>query len=195
MPKAEGSSPVSASTLSGASSSANGSGSRSPRPVRQCRYPATRRGNSDYPTHDSDANKGDLPRLPVQRTGLLEAQALAREQMRRNNSRAQDNLQLSSQEELLAMIEHLKRLLKAKKKSVDRAREERDQARQQCTELNEELAQKDDDLTAARKNELQYRNWWLNEIQFTKLLLNKVPEPNRDIELVRASQAHYLGHY
>ncbi|KAH6901542.1 hypothetical protein BKA70DRAFT_1229711 [Coprinopsis sp. MPI-PUGE-AT-0042] len=62
-------------------------------------------------------------------------------------------------------------------------------------ELDEEAEERQSNLTQSQKNEVQYRNWWLNEIQFTKLLLNKVPDPNRDIELVRASQAHYVGHY
>jgi hypothetical protein len=63
-----------------------------------------------------------------------------------------------------------------------------------------EVAERDSDrkdelLDAARKEAEQYRTWWLNEIQFMKLMLNKVPEPNKDIDLVRMSQAHYLGHY
>ena len=62
-------------------------------------------------------------------------------------------------------------------------------------ELEEQLEEKDSQLADTRKNETQYRNWWLNEIQFSKLLLNKIPNPNRDIELVRESQSHYLGHY
>ncbi|KAH6893611.1 hypothetical protein BKA70DRAFT_1440389 [Coprinopsis sp. MPI-PUGE-AT-0042] len=68
-------------------------------------------------------------------------------------------------------------------------------SKQQIAEAEKGLDEKEDELAFSRKNEEQYRNWWLNEIQFTKLLLNKIPNPNRDIELVRTSQAHYLGHY
>ncbi|KAH6916218.1 hypothetical protein BKA70DRAFT_1419132 [Coprinopsis sp. MPI-PUGE-AT-0042] len=50
-------------------------------------------------------------------------------------------------------------------------------------ELMEEESNKKDELLEKANRE------------FMKLLLNKVPEPKRDIELIRASQAHYLGHY
>jgi DNA-binding transcriptional regulator GbsR (MarR family) len=92
-------------------------------------------------------------------------------------------------------MERQKRQLQVKIKSLERAREELHEAKQQFSELEKEMDEKEEELTTLRRNEQQYRNWWLNEIQFTKLLLNKVPNPNRDIELVRTSQAHYLGHY
>ncbi|KAH6908328.1 hypothetical protein BKA70DRAFT_1426900 [Coprinopsis sp. MPI-PUGE-AT-0042] len=99
------------------------------------------------------------------------------------------------QEILHATIERMKRQLVRKQATGQRARRELKEAKEHCSDLQEELDEKEGLLREAKKNELQYRNWWLNEIQFTKLLLNKVPDPNRDIELVRASQAHYLGHY
>ncbi|KAH6919060.1 hypothetical protein BKA70DRAFT_1214808 [Coprinopsis sp. MPI-PUGE-AT-0042] len=61
--------------------------------------------------------------------------------------------------------------------------------------MEQDSDKKDELLDAKARDVEQYRNWWLNEIQFMKLLLNKIPEPNRDVDLVRASQAHYLGHY
>jgi chromosome segregation ATPase len=61
--------------------------------------------------------------------------------------------------------------------------------------MEKDSDRKDELLESARRETLQYRNWWLGEVQFMKLLLNKIPEPNKDVELVRASQAHYLGHY
>jgi chromosome segregation ATPase len=96
---------------------------------------------------------------------------------------------------LKVTIERQKRQLQLKIKALERAREELGAAKQQFSELEQEMEEKEEELTSLRKNERQYRNWWLNEVQFTKLLLNKIPDPNRDIELVRESQAHYLGHY
>ncbi|KAH6888781.1 hypothetical protein BKA70DRAFT_1235309 [Coprinopsis sp. MPI-PUGE-AT-0042] len=58
-----------------------------------------------------------------------------------------------------------------------------DNSKQQIAEMENELEEKAEELERLQKSEKQYRNWWLNEIQFTKLLLNKTPEPNRDIEL------------
>ncbi|KAH6891716.1 hypothetical protein BKA70DRAFT_1424233 [Coprinopsis sp. MPI-PUGE-AT-0042] len=98
-------------------------------------------------------------------------------------------------EELRRTIDRQKRQLLLKVKCLERVREELERSKQLVAEMEKELEGKDDELTFLRKNEQQYRNWWLNEIQFTKLLLNKIPDPNRDIDLVRASQAHYLGHY
>ncbi|KAH6907819.1 hypothetical protein BKA70DRAFT_1427653 [Coprinopsis sp. MPI-PUGE-AT-0042] len=97
--------------------------------------------------------------------------------------------------DLRRTIEQQKRQLQVKVKSLGRARDEVGQLKQQLAELEKELEEKEEALNWSQKNEQQYRNWWLNEIQFTKLLLNKIPDPNRDIELVRSSQAHYLGHY
>ncbi|KAH6903656.1 hypothetical protein BKA70DRAFT_1433284 [Coprinopsis sp. MPI-PUGE-AT-0042] len=107
----------------------------------------------------------------------------------------QNNTDEDTLRSLRITIERQKRQLQVKVKALERAREELGGAKQQFSELEKELEEKEEELTTLRKNEQQYRNWWLNEIQFTKLLLNKVPNPNRDIELVRASQAHYLGHY
>ncbi|KAH6911253.1 hypothetical protein BKA70DRAFT_1220279 [Coprinopsis sp. MPI-PUGE-AT-0042] len=92
-------------------------------------------------------------------------------------------------------IEQQKRQLRSKINALGRTRDELSQTKQQYTELEIELEQKEEDIATLRKNERQYRNWWLNEIQFTKFLLtvNKIPEANRELELARASQAHYLA--
>ncbi|KAH6886040.1 hypothetical protein BKA70DRAFT_1444707 [Coprinopsis sp. MPI-PUGE-AT-0042] len=101
----------------------------------------------------------------------------------------------SQNEELRRIVERQRRQLLHRAKALDRLHQSLESSKQQLAEMEQELEGKEDELIFLRKNEQQYRNWWLNEIQFTKLLLNKVPDPNRDIELVRASQAHYLGHY
>ena len=50
-------------------------------------------------------------------------------------------------------------------------------------------------LRVAEKGKEEYRGLWINEVQFTKLILNKVPNREQDRELVRAAQAHYFGHF
>ncbi|KAH6894796.1 hypothetical protein BKA70DRAFT_1439274 [Coprinopsis sp. MPI-PUGE-AT-0042] len=112
--------------------------------------------------------------------------------LRHNGSLDPESLVLVA---LKRTIERQNHQLRSKTKALERIKEELSSARQQYSESEDELAQRDEEIVSLRKNERQYQNWWLNEIQFTKLLLNKFPEPNRDIELVRASQAHYLGHY
>jgi predicted RNase H-like nuclease (RuvC/YqgF family) len=92
-------------------------------------------------------------------------------------------------------VEKQQRQLKLKASTLERRNKEIKALKERIAELSEELEDKQSTLEHSQKNEVQYRNWWLNEIQFTKLLVNKIPNPNRDIELVRSSQAHYLGHY
>ncbi|KAH6911950.1 hypothetical protein BKA70DRAFT_1219148 [Coprinopsis sp. MPI-PUGE-AT-0042] len=118
------------------------------------------------------------------------------------NAQAQAARAEAERQELVAIIARLKRQVESRKSAIKQLKTEIDDAKQECAEYrkeleekDEELEEKDEELTRVRKEEIQYRNWWLNEIQFMKLLLNKIPDPNRDIELVRASQAHYLGHY
>jgi hypothetical protein len=96
---------------------------------------------------------------------------------------------------LRTTVERQKRQLRTKVNSLMRTREELEQSKQQYSEIERELEEMQEELISLCKNEKQYRNWWLNEVQFTKLLLNRFPEPNCNIELVRRSQAHYLGHY
>jgi chromosome segregation ATPase len=106
-------------------------------------------------------------------------------------------------------LEELEKKVKALKLDLTRAKRKLEAKTEQMLDLRTELQQsnkamemaeresdeKDELLEIAQKDTEQYRNWWLNEIQFMKLMLNKIPEPNRDIELARASQAHYLGHF
>ncbi|KAH6883747.1 hypothetical protein BKA70DRAFT_1238172 [Coprinopsis sp. MPI-PUGE-AT-0042] len=110
----------------------------------------------------------------------------------RDSSPSQEN---NDRSKLLSIIERLNRQLKSNKASAKRMKDKAKDLKERLTELEEELEGKDSEIKRLEKSELQYRNWWLNEIQFTKLLLNKIPDPNRDIDLVRTSQAHYLGHY
>ncbi|KAH6883623.1 hypothetical protein BKA70DRAFT_1238324 [Coprinopsis sp. MPI-PUGE-AT-0042] len=100
-----------------------------------------------------------------------------------------------SASDLSAIIERQKRQLRLKTSALGRKNKEIKALKERIAELDEEAEEKQSRLDQSEKNEVQYRNWWLNEIQFTKLLLNKIPNPNRDIDLVRTSQAHYVGHY
>ncbi|KAH6891957.1 hypothetical protein BKA70DRAFT_1233752 [Coprinopsis sp. MPI-PUGE-AT-0042] len=96
---------------------------------------------------------------------------------------------------LKATIRRLKKKLEEKSEVILDLRTEMQHMKSDIERLEKESDKKDEMLEVAAQDVEQYRAWWLNEIQFMKLLLNKIPEPNRDIELVRASQAHYLGHY
>lgn len=108
----------------------------------------------------------------------------------------------AEQQELAAIISRLKRQVESRKNVIEKLRTDVEKVKQECAEYRKELEEKDleleekaKELERVQKDQRQYRNWWLNEIQFTKLLLSKIPDPNRDIELVRESQSHYLGHY
>ncbi|KAH6907120.1 hypothetical protein BKA70DRAFT_1428639 [Coprinopsis sp. MPI-PUGE-AT-0042] len=117
--------------------------------------------------------------------------------------------QVGPREDYKKKAEVLERQLRAMKSAVARLRTKVEAKTEQTLDLKTELQQmrkdmetveqesdrKDELLDATRKDAEQYRTWWLNEIQFMKLMLNKIPEPNRDIDFVRASQAHYLGHF
>ncbi|KAH6890909.1 hypothetical protein BKA70DRAFT_1234316 [Coprinopsis sp. MPI-PUGE-AT-0042] len=96
---------------------------------------------------------------------------------------------------LRSTLARAKAKVEAKTEQALDLRAELQQIKKDMEMVERESDHKDELLDAARKDTEQYRNWWLNEIQFMKLLLNKIPEPNKDIDLVRASQAHYLGHY
>ncbi|KAH6904738.1 hypothetical protein BKA70DRAFT_1432056 [Coprinopsis sp. MPI-PUGE-AT-0042] len=102
---------------------------------------------------------------------------------------------MSGSEDLMCIIKRQKRQIQLKKIALARIKDEQKDLKERLAELEEELEEKQTTVETLKKSELQYRNWWLNEVQFTKVILNKVPNPNRDIELVRASQAHYVGHY
>jgi predicted nucleic acid-binding Zn-ribbon protein len=92
-------------------------------------------------------------------------------------------------------LKRMKGKLEEKTEAILDLRTEIQHMKNDIEKLEKDSDQKDELLEAAMRDVEQYRSWWLNEIQFMKLLLNKIPQPNRDIDLVRASQAHYLGHY
>ncbi|KAH6901296.1 hypothetical protein BKA70DRAFT_1436337 [Coprinopsis sp. MPI-PUGE-AT-0042] len=87
------------------------------------------------------------------------------------------------------------RTLDAKKAALRNTREELGIAKEELKEMREELADLTERLQVSNASKEQYRNWWINEVQFTKLILNKVPHPNQDWDLIRASQSHYLGRF
>jgi hypothetical protein len=43
------------------------------------------------------------------------------------------------------------------------------------TELEQEVEEKTSTIGILEKGKSQYRNWWLNEIRFTRVLLNRDP--------------------
>ncbi|KAH6906911.1 hypothetical protein BKA70DRAFT_1223777 [Coprinopsis sp. MPI-PUGE-AT-0042] len=92
-------------------------------------------------------------------------------------------------------VARLRTKVEAKTEQTLDLKTELQQMRKDIETMEEESNRKDELLDAAKKDAEQYQTWWLNEIQFMKLMLNKVLEPNRDIDLVRTAQAHYLGHY
>ncbi|KAH6886606.1 hypothetical protein BKA70DRAFT_1444307 [Coprinopsis sp. MPI-PUGE-AT-0042] len=87
------------------------------------------------------------------------------------------------------------RMLDAKKAALRNTREELGIAKEELKEMREELADLTERLEVSNASKEQYRNWWINEVQFTKLILNKVPHPNQDWDLIRTSQSHYLGRF
>ena len=80
------------------------------------------------------------------------------------------------------------------KKANRKAKEAGVDTKQQLQEAQEEIEQLTARAEKAERDRDQYRNWWFNEVQFTKLILNKVPNRHDDWELVRSSQRHYLGY-
>ncbi|KAH6904930.1 hypothetical protein BKA70DRAFT_1431514 [Coprinopsis sp. MPI-PUGE-AT-0042] len=96
---------------------------------------------------------------------------------------------------LTAALARANRCVGAKKRTLSKARSELADSKAQVKELNAEIDELKDQLERTEKQMNQYRNWWLNEVQFTKLILNKVPNANQDWDLVRTSQSHYLGRF
>jgi peptidoglycan hydrolase CwlO-like protein len=96
---------------------------------------------------------------------------------------------------LKSTVARLRGKLGEKAETILDLRTEIQQLKGEMEAMEKESDEKDELLNAKTRDVEQYRNWWLNEVQFMKLLLNKIPEPNRDVDLVRTSQAHYLGHY
>ncbi|KAH6884042.1 hypothetical protein BKA70DRAFT_1446089 [Coprinopsis sp. MPI-PUGE-AT-0042] len=91
--------------------------------------------------------------------------------------------------------QHTQQTLDAKKAALRNTREELGIAKEELKEMQEELVDLTKCLQVSNASKEQYRNWWINEVQFTKLILNKVLHPNQDWDLIRASQSHYLGRF
>ncbi|KAH6890797.1 hypothetical protein BKA70DRAFT_1234419 [Coprinopsis sp. MPI-PUGE-AT-0042] len=96
---------------------------------------------------------------------------------------------------LRSVLDRTKKALERQKASSRRARESLAEVKQQLEESREEVDEITARLVVLEKDVQQYRNWWLNEVQFTKLILNKLPNANEDWDLVRTSQSHYLGRF
>ncbi|KAH6869011.1 hypothetical protein BKA70DRAFT_1242613 [Coprinopsis sp. MPI-PUGE-AT-0042] len=92
-------------------------------------------------------------------------------------------------------LHRAQRALDAKKAALRNTREELGITKEELKEVREELADLTEQLETANTSKEQYRNWWINEVQFTKLILNKVPHPNQDWDLIHTSQSHYLGRF
>ncbi|KAH6907339.1 hypothetical protein BKA70DRAFT_1428312 [Coprinopsis sp. MPI-PUGE-AT-0042] len=92
-------------------------------------------------------------------------------------------------------LRRTRRALEGKKLLLRKTREDLRIAREELEESRGEVADLTERLEAAGVTKEQYRNWWINEVQFTKLILTKVPTPNQDWDLVRSSQSHYLGRF
>jgi flagellar motility protein MotE (MotC chaperone) len=97
--------------------------------------------------------------------------------------------------ETATALRQTQRALEARKTSLRKAREQLKIATEESQEMKEEIADLTKRLENAEREKAQYRNWWINEVQFTKLILAKVPGPNQDWDLVRTSQSHYLGRF
>ncbi|KAH6908725.1 hypothetical protein BKA70DRAFT_1222329 [Coprinopsis sp. MPI-PUGE-AT-0042] len=133
------------------------------------------------------SNRGD-PELPSETTGSTSR--AARKRLGPNNCRLPlqglnlgDGGPVIDKEQVLATLERLEKQALTRKKAAERMKTKLEEAKQQIAELQQELDEKDESLKSSQENEVQYRNWWLNEVQFMKLMLNKVPNPNRDVDL------------
>ncbi|KAH6913557.1 hypothetical protein BKA70DRAFT_1218484 [Coprinopsis sp. MPI-PUGE-AT-0042] len=131
--------------------------------------------SSNSAGQDVDAET-DLPR------GVLQARS----------SSSGCSLSKVEQEELKKQVSALKSALRRTKNRLEEKTEkvldlkaEIQLLKADLDTMEKESDVKDELLETARKETIQYRNWWLGEVQFMKLLLNKIPEPNKDIELHR----------
>ncbi|KAH6893802.1 hypothetical protein BKA70DRAFT_1233149 [Coprinopsis sp. MPI-PUGE-AT-0042] len=81
-------------------------------------------------------------------------------------------------------LRRVRRALEAKKSVLRETREELRIAKEELQEARGEAQELNERLESASASQEQYRNWWINEVQFTKLILTKVPRPNQDWDLV-----------
>ncbi|KAH6895057.1 hypothetical protein BKA70DRAFT_1232162 [Coprinopsis sp. MPI-PUGE-AT-0042] len=83
-----------------------------------------------------------------------------------------------------SVVARLRTKVEAKTEQTLDLKAELQQMRKDMEMMEQESDRKDELLDATRKDAEQYRTWWLNEVQFMKLMLNKIPKPNRDIDFV-----------
>ncbi|KAH6880948.1 hypothetical protein BKA70DRAFT_1238471 [Coprinopsis sp. MPI-PUGE-AT-0042] len=112
-----------------------------------------------------------------------------------NPTETQSSVQSDEFRALAEELKHAKRSLQTKMANLRTAREELAMAKEELSEKQGEIEQLTEHLDGANVSKEQYRNWWINEVQFTKIILSKVPNANQDWDLVRSSQTHYLGRY
>jgi uncharacterized coiled-coil protein SlyX len=105
------------------------------------------------------------------------------------------HLDANQLETLTVALVRANRSLDKKKTQLREMREKLADSKQQFEESCEESDELRERLDTMDVQMRQYRNWWLNEVQFTKVILNKVPNANQDWDLVRESQSHYLGRF
>ncbi|TFK21411.1 hypothetical protein FA15DRAFT_707244 [Coprinopsis marcescibilis] len=85
-------------------------------------------------------------------------------------------------------IDELKAEVQAAKHDSEELEQRIDEAQETMATLKKENKRA---LETVEKEKERYRKWWLNEIQFTKLLLSMDSTPNRDQEVVKEIQKHY----
>ncbi|KAH6911623.1 hypothetical protein BKA70DRAFT_1219742 [Coprinopsis sp. MPI-PUGE-AT-0042] len=74
--------------------------------------------------------------------------------------------------DLLATIKYQEHQLELRNNSFGHMEDKQKLLKERLAELEEELEEKDSTIETLEKSKLQYRDWWLNEIEFTKYLLN-----------------------
>jgi chromosome segregation ATPase len=134
-----------------------------------------------------DAIEREVSERAVESTATLEA-----------NQAGRDGQATTVRRQLNEAIEELKRTKRAlerNKSALRDLREELSIVKNDCEERQGEVDDLTERLQEATRIQEQYRNWWINEVQFTKLILSKVPNANEDWDLMRTSQSHYLGRF
>ncbi|KAH6907233.1 hypothetical protein BKA70DRAFT_1223591 [Coprinopsis sp. MPI-PUGE-AT-0042] len=87
-------------------------------------------------------------------------------------------------EALAKALARANRCANTKKKLISKIRRELADTKEELGELSSEMDELKERLEKAESETSQYRNWWLNEVQFTKLILTKVPNANQDWDLL-----------